>query len=361
MSYLTDTLYVERMLRGQKIKISVAQEGGIISSIANGIRDYIMSQYDPGHPIASIVNFLGPGLLVTVSPWMGIIYELAEALGFDGKSFWVEVGKNLTEFFETLTHIQSPIKSGQLNSSEQKDLPISEQDFYQKLTDIIARTIDQSFSGPVDQDKLAQVAQKVNSMGGIPDVEGGNYKKILIKQGGTFSALKGLIGRVLKKVIPWVLKAGLWSLLLKSVAGGARGLLGIKSDPSSSSPSSGGGMSGPSNVRQPIHNLPMASSIPSDITAFHRNDMNGVWIEKGSISAIQNYLLDWILDVFPQLEEKKMDITNSTAFIEVENAFRDRNKLASGLNVYSVPHPWQRKIDIVSYIINGYLKTKGNQ
>jgi hypothetical protein len=337
MSYLTDILYIEKFLRGSQSKVAVAQEGGFMSSVAGGIKDYLASQWDPAHPVASIVNFMGPAVFFKINPILGILYEVAEALGWDSKGFWTDVGKNLVEFMQSMT------SSGH---------PPTEEEFHQKAQEATNNSFDAHFTGQEDPAKLKEVAQKAQQMGAFasshPELQGAIVKRAAL--------LRGLLSRLFGRVIPAILKTGLYALMLNAAGGATRGALGIKSEPggegSSSSPS-------PSKEREPIYSLKLNPNLPEDLTEFHRNDLNGVWIETGNIQNIQEYLIDWILQAYPDQAPNKEDIINSPSFIEVENLFRDRNKMASGLNVYSVPRPFQKKLDIVAYIINGYLKSKG--
>lgn len=345
LEYIADSLIIEKLASNGGM-IVIAQDGGIISSVASNIKNYVLSMFDKDHPISSIMSFLGPGILFKLGfPWMSALYTIAEALGFDWKGFWSKVGEGITSFTKTI------ISSGK---------PADENEASASVNQTISNSFSNSFTGQVDKEKLLDIAKNGKFSSNMKNSL--ELKKLAIEYNRTktFTKVAGITSKLTAffiKIISWVVKTALISLGFVAVAGAARGLLGIKPD-NSNAPLGGESSNNNTNVSsisQPIRSLKISPSVSSEMFAVHSNDMSSVWMEHGDISNIDDMLISWVLNIYPQLKDYADKIKSSSNFQTIVSRFEDRNKLSSGTGMVSVPKPYERKADIVSPIVNGFL------
>lgn len=342
LEYLADTLIIESLAKDDTIVVT-AQEG-IIASVASGVKNYVLSQWDPQHPAASVAAFMGSGLLWSMGfKWMSVLYTVADAIGFDWKSFWATVGNDISEFVETI-----------IGSKEK----VSENEASSKINNIVSNAFENNFKGNIDKSKLLDVARRQKF--GEQLNEALEIKGIAIrlksnprieKEAGALSIFKGKLARFFIKIIAWLVKTALISLGFVAAEGAATGLV----DHFKNEPVSKPGVSSESG--SPIYRLKVSPNVPREMFSVHPNNLSSVWIERGEIENIEGLLTNWILSIYPQLKDNVSDIQSSSGFISMVDSFRKRNRLANGLGMISVPRPYQRKSDVVSAIVNDYLES----
>lgn len=346
MTYLATTLYMNRLYQEQRPKIALAEEGGFIDSAISGIKDYVSGLWDAKRPLASVVGFIGPGLLFKLGfPWLSIAYEVAGALGFDWIGFWDSIKNSVVEIFSGAMKGQKP----------------TQEELHSKLVEETDENLAAHIHDKVDEEKLAELHKK--SQGAeMPKTSGIKSISYLIKQAGIFGAAaksRGLLSTLFRKIIPFALTTLAESLGFATAGGAVRGVAGVKSDKDSPNSETSTEPQA-ATTRDLINQLKISPNADPDLFEFNKNDPSSVWIENGNIGNIQNVLSSWIFSAYPQLSNEKYKIINSPTFIQVENMFKNRNKMGQALQIYSVPKPFQKKIEIVSYIINSYLKSRGN-
>lgn len=343
LEYIADSLIIEKLASNGSIIVIAQDGGGIMSSIASNIKEYVFSMFDKHHPISSIMSFLGEGILFKLGfPWMAVLYTVAGALGFDWKGFWSKVGQGITTFVKTI------LASGK---------PADESETASAVNDTVSSSFNSSFTGQVDKEKLLEIAKN----GKFASDNAIEMKKLAIEYSRTktFKKVAGITSKIAAffiKIISWVVKTALISLGFVSVAGAVRGFLGIKPD-NSNAPLSGNPSSNEntSSTSQPIRSLKISPSAPQEIFTVHPNDMSSVWMEHGDINNIDHLLISWVLATYPQLKDYADKIKSSSNFQTIVSRFEDRNKLSSGTGMISIPRPYQRIADIVSPIVNGFL------
>lgn len=335
MTYFSATLYMNRLYQEGNPKIATA---GLAGDVWDVITSYVGGHWDGKKPLASVFSFLGPGLIVSLGfPWLAIAYEVASALGFDWIGFW-----------NSMINGVIGLVKGLIGGSEKP----TEEDAHKSVEDLVSKNLEANIdTSKVDEQKLAELAQTSGGVS-LPKAAGGERIGKIIKQAGLFGAAaksRGLLSVIFKKVLPWVITRALVALGFAVVGGAVRGLVGKKTSPAEED----------AGEDSPIYQLKVSPDVSPDLLEYNGNGPGAVWLEQGSISSIPEYLSGWIFNAFPQLQNEKSQIEHSAGFNQVVKMFNDRNKLANGLNIYSVPKPFQKKIDIVSYIVNSYLKTKG--
>lgn len=343
MTYLSATLYINRLYQEQMPRIVLAEEGGFMDKAISGIGEYLgeIVKDIKDRPFAGIAAFLGPGILMTLGfPWMAIAYEVAGALGFDWVGLWNSLKNSVWDI------IKGAVAPGTTKPNEN--------DLQDKLTKATGEAIDQHVHDTVDEEALQKAHDKAEGVS-LPKSEGGQSFSEITKYAGAIGAVakvtRGTLTKIFKRIIPWAITTALKAMGFAVAGGAVRGVVGIKSKPSDSDESA-------SKTRDPIFDYEVSPSVDPSLYEVNLNDENSVWLETGSILNIKSTLWSWISSAFPQLIKEQSNILNSVSFKEVENMFRNRNKMAGGLQIYSVPKPFEKKIDIVSYIVNGYLKAK---
>jgi hypothetical protein len=317
-----------------------------MGSIAGGIESYVKSIYDPRRPAASIAAFIAPGLLWKLRfHWLMILYTVAEALGFDWKSFWSTVGRGIASLVKPFLGL-----NGRVRKKIPGDVATSH------IRDVVNNAFSNNFSGEVDTGALLNIVKKhkfdsdINEALDIKSVALKLQNNPIIKEAiGIPSVFKMKLVRFFTKIIVWLVITSLVSLGLVSAAGAASGAIKHFTD------SEDGEESAENNEGdQPIYKLTVSPNAPQDMFTVHPNNMSNVWLERGDINNINNILVGWVKSIYPTLNIE--NIQSSSAFNSVLNKFRTRNRLASGLGVISIPRPYERKADVVSAIVNEFLR-----
>ena len=347
LQYLEDCILLEKLFEDDHLS-SFAQEGGVAASIEGGIKEYAKSLWNPETPYASIMAIFGGGLIASLGfPWIAGMYEVAQALGFDWSGFWGEVGHAIVSF---LQEFAPGVKS-------------SLEEATSKINDIVGSAVQSNFSGSVDYDKLGDLAAagKVSLNSRLEDLleikrigmRIGN-KKDLEKYASIFN-IKGLVAKLFKWLIIKLIKTVLISCGFIAVTGAIGGLTGTHPGPESDS-SEESKDSEPTSFSE-IKKMKVSPSVNQDLFTFHNNDINSVWIERGNINQIEDEMMYWIINAYPNLQQSENSIRESSAFNLVLSRFKQRNQMAEGTGLISIPKPFQRKIDVVTYIVSQYLNT----
>jgi len=356
IEYLADSMLMEAFLRDSSM--TKLAQNSLVSSMAQTIKEYVLSEFQnfKNDPVAGAVSFLGPGLVWKVSPMLGVLYEVAAALGFDWPGFWRSVINNLKEFLSVIF------------SSGQKP---TEEALTEKTNAAVDAAGQEYFKDNPDQGMLESLKKKYqsitarsqkNSLKDVIELKAVARKyqkdKKIIKNASLTSKLFGFFMRVLK----WLIKTALISLGLTAAGGAAATLLGTKpvGQPGESSSGVVGTEDEPSAPSGGMISIPMSGSVSPDLMEWHQNDMRSSWLEHGEINSVPELVLSWIVNAYPQLNSYQSDIYNSSSFRTVLNRFLSRNRLAQGMGIFSVPRPFQRKIDIVNQIVSGFLQEHGS-
>jgi hypothetical protein len=322
------------------------KEAGMVDTIVGKIKSEVASAYDPSRPVESVLSFVGPGVLWKLGfPWLAVIYEIMGALGFSWKDFWEKVKDELKSL---------------LTSAKDKTVDKSQ------IESIVHNSVSSSFSGTPDNEKLQDLAKKYSpSAGGENMANDFNinasinecvqirkfaiqnqfaneiYRKRNIKTAGLLSmiGLKG--GGFITKLVVWVISAILISAGFK-VAGAA--LSGAVESVSGDKPTDSNIL--PASVRD--RSIQVSENVDPSLLQRHPNTINSIWIENFSINDIDNKLISWTLNAYPQLRGHEQEILGNSVFQQIVNLFEQRNKMATNLEIISVPKPYERKIDIVN-------------
>jgi hypothetical protein len=326
LQYIADTIFVESFLREDYMKIAIAQDNSIGSTILSGLKSYISSVFDKNRPISSIASLFTNSLLWSLkSKKLAILYTLAGALGFDWKAFWSSLGASITDFVKEIISSRKPADANTTHS---------------KVSEMVSNAVSSSFSGDVDKEKL----NEMNQQGILQSLNTVNNKN-LIKTADMKSKLAG----VLIKIVGWLIVTVLGMIGLSELGKVLSDKDSKKSEESTEQAQGIGKL------------IKISPDAPQDLFSLHRNNMSSIWIEHGEIENVDSILLEWVFSAYPQLEQYESQLKNSSGFDSMVQKFKDRNKLAGGLNMISVPRPYQRKIDIVSAIVGPFIRGFSSQ
>ena len=311
-----------------------------MGSVESGIKSYIAEHFDKNKPVASLASLFGRGLLWSMGfKWMSILYTVAEALGVNWVSVWSKIG-NWASTFAT-----SIINSGK---------KLTQQDISQKVNDVVNQSFQDSFTGEMDTSKLNNLSKKFSfNMQNAHELKALAIKLQSDPNITKLAGKQGLIRKLIMffvRTISFAVKLALVSCGFVAVAGAITGLVGYMKDKSTTPDAD-------PNANAKIFKLIVSPNASPDMFAVHQNNLSGVWIEDGEGANIEPILKSWILNIYPQLQSRYSDIVSSSAYQNMLAEFNKRNRLAAGLGMFSIPRPYQRKADVVSAIVNGYLES----
>jgi hypothetical protein len=324
LAHIANGAVLAEFLR-QDTKVSLAGAADILQGAEGAIKSYVETTFDKTRPIASIASFLTGGLLWSLkSKKLAVLYMVAGALGFDWKAFWDALGKSVVA-------IVQEIHGGNKSATDEEATS--------KINQTVASIFPSHFTGNVDMSKVLDLTKKVFS----------NDLNTALKQGDKLVKTAGIGTQLISfftSAISWAVKAALVAAGVWIGGSAVKHMMGGKSEEKPQSPSE---QSVPQNV------LKISPSASPDLFTPNRNDLSSVWIEHGDIDQIEDELAGWVVDAYPQFSQYTSQLKSSSPFQAMVNAFKQRNRLASGIGLISIPRPYQRKIDIVSTIVNGFL------
>lgn len=319
MNQYNQTNLLLAKLKQSSIKKEALDLSGLTSTIVN----HVKSIYNPEKPVGSMLDFVGPSVLFRVGGWkLMILYELFGALGFD----W-------TNFFESIKNLIS-----ELFQSSKEGKTITEEDLNKSIQD----KIQSHLSDDADLEKLKQIEEKANKLAGrdkdliMKLAYGRNYSSM-------FSSRRNNLTGLFVRVFAWLITTVLLAFGIKIGEAGAKYLMKNKENSQTEE----------SDIKQlPVNNpnakLTINPNINSEYLTVHTNNDSSIWFEPFSISNIENELVDWTIDIYPQLKGKESLIKSSSLFNKVVNLFKSRNKNTESVGVVAVPKMFKKKIDIVN-------------
>lgn len=323
LQFIRDTQLMERLARDPMHKS--AQEGSVSSLITSEVQKI----YDPKNPVSSILAFIGPGLLwMTGFKWLAVIYEVADAFGF-----------NWTQFFTDIKNKLEPLLTGLVNGEGKSAADVNT---------IVQEAAASADSDNIDAAKIQDVAEKyapasVNDMLFI--------KKLAltaIALPSVYEAIKLFLGTIVGKR----LRRGVTGFIVKSVAWVIAAIIiaaGFKLVGSTAAKALNIGQDKKPAVN-PYANetftLAVNPNADQHLFTNNYNDDSHVWLINLNISHLPDTLVQWAQQIYPQLDDINL-IRSSPKFQDTVQAFRDRNKGADNLEILAVPEPFRSIKDIV--------------
>lgn len=347
-----DLLIIEAILAPTLLK--KADEGSIIGSLINTVKNYVASHIDQNRKFESIVDILTPAIFAGLGfPILSVIIEVAESyLGLSPGNMLMSV----------VDKVKSAISSGNKVSPEQVD-QWSEQSVAQnpgkELTQQDVDKIENIKNADVSliEAKLIKAAllelQESNSK-----VDYSRVKRATILS--SFLSLLGLkrkTGLVLGKIISWIIKTVLIAAGFMVTKDAVNALTGHKDVP----PSSNG-------LPTLEHVLQTSTPIKSTQTKFKVNpsyqeeklNMGTGWIEMVSPSNIGNNIIQWTQFIYPDLDGQDSLIESNSAFQKTVDTIQEYNSTNKS-NITFMPKMFTSKKKVVDLFIDSLANQSGNQ
>lgn len=342
LQFIKDTMEMGRLFYEPSLH-KTAQDG--VSGVLGSIKEHVASQYNKDAPVESILSLLGPGILWVLGfRWIAVIFELAQALGF-----------NWTQFFSSIKEKLRPFVTG-LSQGQQGDAST--------IDSAVASSANEAFGETLDVGKLEDVVKKYTSINNMLFI-----KKMAIRYQADSNFMhniekwmNGALGRRMRKgvlgfivrLMSWVIAAVLISAGFAVAGGVAAHILGVKKQPndesssSSATPASDSKSDSPSQPKTDTSHVKLVLNEKADSNLFTTtfNDSSHVWLLNMGINDLKPKLIDWAQQLYPQLTEEAA-FESSSQFNHVLQMFRDRNKNADQLEIMAVPQPFKSIKEIV--------------
>jgi len=282
------------------------------ASLSSIIKDFVMNYFNEikedfhKHPVATIIDFFLKGML----PFpLSAIWTIAEALGWDSQGFIASIGSSLTSAVDT----------------DEKQVDFS------KVDNAVSQSFNQNISGAEDEEKLEQVkvsSRDVYLMSSFVKNSGALGKAGL----SVIRPFKDKIFKFLMSSLSWIIKTAFKALGFSAVGAAISKTVGkdkdtkIEVDP---------------NVAQKLVKSP---NIPSELTAYHKNDDSNIWIQQGlTLSNLEEQLIKWAKIIYPFLTNDA--INKSSKFRNTISLIKSSNKSSSSFLV--IPQPFESILDII--------------
>lgn len=318
LQYISDSLLIESCFGNQYI-VKNAELDLSLDSIATEVKNFVKGLIDFSSPrkfAVSVLKLLEPGVFFKIHPLLGILSGIASEFGF-----------NVTDI---LMNLISPVKETLLSG--------------QKVT---PESVNQS-------GKTIIATASLNELRNFVKKSSPN----LIKEAGIFSFITKLFDKIGKRRIGnrrakgllvgflvWFLKTALMGAGLLAVGKATESVISGGDDKKEEAVPEGA-------TAKPVSTPTRTPSIPSSGTGtqFHENDADTAWVVPLS-GGIENTLLDWTVEIYPDLNGYDSIISRLPSFIKVLNLLK-KDWDSSKPNYLIIPPGFNRRVDIVNTFAN---------
>ena len=318
LQYLIDTILIEKLASDTEL----VKEAGLFEdigfdSIASAIKGFAkehVNSDNPGGIAGSIINLMAPAMLYRMHPILGVTVSAASALGFN----IISLVKKIINPIKDKLNNGEPVDIGEINTAGHNAVSAEVGDL-----------------SSVD-DMLEPVREVFAKLGKLPHTPWGYEKGVpLLKRiFGNISEARGrwLIGGI----IVWVLKT---LLVGAGLVGGAQVIKNIVSPTSDIDFSKQSPTKKDTEISNPISMEPFKAS--GNGQKVFKNDNNNVWIVPLINRSIDDTLIEWAKDVYPELSGLRDVIEDSPDFqktvAKLTNNFnsRDPNNLIMPIGLHS--------------------------
>lgn len=375
IKYVSDTLLIDDLyLIHQTIQKQAGEAAGVLNSLSSYITSWAKENIDTsstGGFASSLLSLITPGVLFKINPILGIIWTGAKAFGFDPMSVVNPVVDYVSSKFskgesvsadevETVGKSAISASAGPLSAKASMLEPLYE---VQKNGQIVSLTKEalwpevKSFFG-------ADPGGKTPVIPWLGDKKLGIFGRIF---GNLFQMkAKGKARWLLGGLIVWVLKTALLGAGLLAGAGAISKALGKGKDddkPSNESKNDSPESSKATNSGSTFSKKPTLKLKPSGRGEdYHKNDgTTSTWIVPIVGGDVQNTLLLWTLDIYPQLKGRENLIKNSRSFNKTVNELKTSYKGSSrSMEMPKKFHSRKQVVDQFIYdLIDELIEAKG--
>jgi hypothetical protein len=330
LQYISDSLLIESCFGNQYI-VKNADSDFSLDSIAASVKTFVKGLIDFSSPkkfAVSVLKLLEPGIFFSIHPLLGILAGIASEFGF-----------SVTDI---LADLISPVKETLL--SGQKVTPES---INQSGKAIIATSsLDELRNFLVKRSNLNLIKEA-----GIFSFITKLFRKIGGGKAGRGKAGRGKAGRgkakgLLVGFLGWFLKTALMGAGLLAVGKATESVINGGDDKEEEVKPEGAA------AAKPVATPTRVPSIPSSGTGsqFHENDADTAWVVPLS-GGIENTLLDWAVEIYPDLNGYDSIISRLPSFIKILDLLK-KDWDSSKPNYLIIPPGFNRRVDIVNVFAN---------
>ncbi len=322
LEHMKDSIVIEALLYDEQI---IKNASGL-SSVADYIKNYVKSQYDPARPVASVLNILGPSILSAFGfKWLGFLLGLSKMV----------FGVNFTGIFQSIINkLKSTLESGKkISPSETKSIVDSAvHSGFQTGVENTSNLSKLQSGASVDTDLKNSIFIKKLSI----DLSNkfNNDPNLIIKEAFIGKLLGGSVksktAGIFSKLIGWLVRVVLYTAGFLGAGALVSGISGKNSNPKQKGilPTKEEENEVNSTTSLPpikSHSLKLDSS-HSNLMQEHKNDQYNIWIEKNKAGSIKEQLAQWAIDLYPDLKAHKDLIFQSANFNSIFTLFTSKNK-----------------------------------
>lgn len=341
IGYLDDTAYLEAFVSGELYNMSgKVSKASIASSLKSSVESFVRNNLDFSSPEAvgkSVLSLLVPGMLFKAHWFFGILFSF----------FGDEISDVLSTVVRNI--------SGKLSSGE----PVSEDEINSIGSSIGATRVNASVSPIIRSYSLESFAQTDSGAGGsfLGNNRGvGVLKNMMgfLQRPNNSAKRRGFIA----SLIIWFVKTVLLSAGLLITAGAVKNKVYNRTDNNStdSDYSSMGNQNRSSNTLS-SGNVETRSTGAGRET--HINNSMSQWYVPVIGGSIEDMLIEWTIEIYPELSEYEDIILSSGDFRNVVSKFKQ--DYSYGEKSVRVPEEFKRRVDVVNYFIKNILSRLGRK
>lgn len=331
--YYTESVAIANILSNDTI-VKQADISEVVSSIVSTVTNYVSGKIDPNNKAASIFNILAPGMLIALGGIfkpLGWLLELAELFHFEPSKMLGDI----------VGGIKESVMSGQQISSEQVDAAANravannygsaptEEDFRKITTSLSLREI-QIYKLSLDHTIKELHQGKLEKKAQVP---------LFLK----FLGLKPVTASILSKVLSWIIKTVLISGGFMAAGALWEHMTGNGSKPGAPSATAPGTATPTAAVQQLFKVDPGYND--------EKLNVSSGWIEGVPPSQIENQLVSWAQEIYPELRGKESFIRSSQLLPQVAQFIQQYNSNNTS-NVTFMPKRFTSRKQIVDMFMD---------
>lgn len=186
--------------------------GSVAGVITNAVKDHFQSDA-PGGWFTGFMSLLSAGVLWNIHPLLGVLYTVANELGFN----FTDIVKKIFNILKPKLDNNQPISSADVVKAGEEAAGISVEAFYEDFEQLIKKARMYATAGFFDE--IDALRSNKNQSRSLSEKIFGNALKA---QG------KGKVRKIMVGLVIWLVKTMLKSVGILAIGGAALSLLGLK-------------------------------------------------------------------------------------------------------------------------------------
>ena len=346
IQYVTDTFLIERILESINSDDSFNRFASFskksefdIGSILSAAKSNIMNTFggddlkglSPENRTKTILKFLAPAFLFRLNPLLGILY-----VGFQMLSDMKLIDVDIDSVYEKIkSTIEPALEAGKaISPGEINDSAIS------MLGTVVAFNQSALFIKEAEFENIKKADGNFGKAWKDQPFIADKNKSWFLR---LFQALgKGRCSNIFVGIFVWLIKTALLSAGLLAVGGAAASILGANKPAEET-----GKQEGSSGfIQTNFSNAPKSTGFGSKVYKINPGDL---WLENLYGDSIEDRVLQWAVQSYPQLNQYQDIILRTPSFKTVVSRLSQNYR--SGQQQISIPDPYKKVDDVLSVFI----------